>query len=192
VRHLRLGRLIVRYLHDSDEEYWHNPERLERLAHPDNFMEPGANPRVVELLRSVRATYFALGDVADDATPVATLAKMPPEYALPYHSHTCDIFMIVIKGSLYVPEAILSPGDVLEAKAGEFYGPEVAGPDGCTRIEFFAHLSGNASLMYKRPNGEVGIQRGLEGDSFPKQLQGTSQMLELIRQVRAARRTQAS
>jgi hypothetical protein len=46
--------------------------------------------------------------------------------------------------------------------------------------------------MYKRPNGEVGIQRGLEGDSFPKQLQGTSQMLELIRQVRAARRTQAS
>ena len=182
----------MRYLHDSDEEYWQNPERLDRLAHPDNFIGPEANPRVVELLRSARATYFALGDADRDETPVATLAKMPPGYALPYHSHTCDIFMIVIKGSLYVPGAILTPGDVLEAKAGEFYGPEVAGPDGCTRIEFFAELTGNASLMYKLPSGEIGIQRGLEGDLFPKQLQGTDQMLELIEQVRAARRAQAA
>ena len=181
----------MRYLHDGDEEYWHNPERLDRFAHPDSFMAPGTNPKVVELLRSVRATYFALGDVDRDDTPVATLVQMPAEYALPYHSHTCDIFMIVIKGSLYVPGAVLEPGDVLEAKAGEFYGPEVAGPEGCTRIEFFARLSGNADLVYKLPDGQVAIQHGLQGDAFPKQLLGTDRMIELIRQVRAARHAQA-
>jgi len=73
----------VRYLHDSDDEYWHNPGRLDRLAHPDNFIGPDANPRVVELLRSARATYFVLGDVDRDDTPVATLAQMPPDTPCP-------------------------------------------------------------------------------------------------------------
>ena len=175
----------MRYLSRGDEEYWENPARLDQLAHPDNFMGPDVSPKVVELLRRVRATYFVVGDPGDDGTPVATLAEMPAGYALPYHAHTCDIFMIVITGSLYVPGRILGPGDVLEAAAGEFYGPEVAGPRGCTRIEFSAHLSGNADLVYQLPDGEVAIQHGLNGDRFPRELAGTDRMLELIRQVRA-------
>lgn len=182
----------MRYLKRDDDEYWENPERLDRLAHPDNFMSPGTNPKVLELLRSVKATYFTLGDPDRDDIPVATLVQMPPEYALPHHAHSCAILMVVISGSLYVPGRILEPGDVLEAGPNEFYGPEVAGPGGCTRIEFFAELTGNTSLLYKLPNGEVRVQKGLEGEAFPKELMGTDTMLRLIREVRAEGRRRVS
>lgn len=182
----------MRYLTRDEEAYWENPERLDPLAHPENFMSPDTNPKVVELLRKVRATYFVLGDPERDDTPLATLVEMPPEYALPYHAHTCDIFMILINGSLYVPGNVLGPGDCLEAKAGEFYGPEVAGPQGCTRIEYFARLDGNTSLKYQLPDGTVMIQDGIEGELFPRELAGTDLMRELIATVRTQRHTVAS
>lgn len=95
--------------------------------------------------------------------------------------------MVVIKGSIYAGHKVLRPGDVMTAVAHEFYGPEVAGPQGCTRIEFFASLSGFLETSYEKTNGELLITRALDytGVFDPSELVGFDELEVLSRVARA-------
>ena len=146
----------MRYLLMDEEEFWENPDALEKITFAGRVLRSGAQPQIDEADRpfTSRSSYFVLGDPNDESAPTGTVLRMPPAYSLPYHSHPTDIFMLVLRGALFVPGKRLGPGDGLVAKAHEMYGPEVAGPDGCTRVEFFASRRGATSVEFETPDGE--------------------------------------
>ena len=139
----------------EDAEFWQNPERLAKLSYAGTVLKTNDAPNVeFNPLHRSRSRFFVLGDPNDDESPTAIVLQLPPGYGLPYHAHPADITMLVVKGSLYVPGRVLYPGDCQVAKAHEFYGPEVAGPDGCVRVEFFKTLKGATSVEYRTPDGD--------------------------------------
>ena len=151
----------------DEDEFWENPPRLDKLGFPGTVVK--SDERIVDEdspYRS-RSSFFVLGDPDDDSAPTATVLRIPPGYGLPYHAHSCDIFMLVLKGTLHVPGRVLKPGDGQFARAHEFYGPEVAGPEGCTRVEFFADLEGATSVEYRLPDGELHTWNSLVDGQAP-------------------------
>jgi hypothetical protein len=135
-----------------------------------------------------RFVQFVLGDPEDNKTPAANLIEIPAYFPLPRHTHDCDVLMVVIKGSIYADDKVLRPGDVMTAIAHEFYGPEVAGPEGCARIEFFASLSGFLETSYEKTNGELLVVRPLDsaGEVFdPRELVGFDELEALSRAAKA-------
>jgi hypothetical protein len=47
----------------------------------------------------------------------------------------------------------LGPGDTMTAGPGEWYGPHVAGPEGCTTVEVFSNLDGVFRVLAESPDG---------------------------------------
>jgi hypothetical protein len=84
--------------------------------------------------------------------PHVLLVRHPPEYVEPKHWHEADTVYIFTSGEMRVEgEASYRPGDVRWVRAGTYYGPETAGPDGC---EFFLIGAGGSPLMhFEPPNG---------------------------------------
>lgn len=137
----------------EDAEYWEPPEDLKPLA---------------DRTESREATLFRMGPNEDDS-PIAMVLKMPPDYVIVRHAHDCERLEVITQGSLYVDGRILRPGDVMIAGPGELYGPKVAGPEGCTTMEFFSRQKGIAGpITYELPNGELRQVNYLKGDARPE------------------------
>ena len=88
-----------------------------------------------------------------DTTPVAAMLQMPPNFVLPRHAHPVERFEVVVLGTLDVGERVLRPGDVMVSAANEFYGPHVAGPDGCTTVEVFSSITGVGNSVQEAEDG---------------------------------------
>jgi hypothetical protein len=119
----------------DDTEFWKNcPPELEPIS---KSME-GTGGGVA---------YFVMGEAKADAPTVVGL-RMAPNWILPRHAHDCYRFEIVVQGTLDVGERILKVGDVMVSEPNIFYGPHVAGPEGCTTFEIFSnhHASHEAIL----------------------------------------------
>lgn len=101
----------------------------------------------------LRIVHFLMGAADDPRTPAAAVLEMPPGYELPRHTHDCERFEVVVKGSLQVGDQVLGPGDVTTSAALEMYGPHIAGPDGCTTVEVFGALSGVGHTIFDTPDG---------------------------------------
>ena len=101
----------------------------------------------------VNILHFLLGDKDDDTTPVAAMLKMPPNFVLGRHAHPVARFEVVVLGTLDVGERVLQPGDVMVSAANEFYGPHVAGPEGCTTIEVFSSIVGVGNAVQEHEDG---------------------------------------
>jgi len=99
--------------------------------------------------------YFFLGDDADDNPTTVIALKMEPGRINARHAHPCGRFEVVVQGSLDIGERVLRPGDVMYSKPGVFYGPHVAGPEGCTTIEIFSDLRGAYEISVDTPDGPV-------------------------------------
>jgi hypothetical protein len=131
-------------------------------------------PEVLEVVREaaapfgLRLSFFALGDPDDPRTAVANMLEMPPNFVLPRHAHDCERLEIVVRGTLEVDGEILGPGDVSIARPMEMYGPHVAGPEGCTTLEFFSSMKGVGQVILDQPDG-VEVTRYLE----PRYFEGT-------------------
>ena len=137
----------------DDAGYWESPEDLRPIA---------------ERTESRKATLFRMGPPGED-TPVAMVLKMPPDYVIVRHAHACERFEVITQGSLFVDGRILQPGDVMTAAPGELYGPKVAGPDGCTTVEFFSHQKGiTGAITYELADGSHIDVRFLEHDERPE------------------------
>jgi quercetin dioxygenase-like cupin family protein len=63
-------------------------------------------------------------------------SKLKPGAKVPMHSHNCDVFRVVVKGSLKYGRKLLGPGEWMHVPAGEAYEVE-AGPQGC--VVFYTH-----------------------------------------------------
>jgi anti-sigma factor ChrR (cupin superfamily) len=97
---------------------------------------------------------FVLGDDPDSPdSPAVVLLDLPPGYVLFRHAHICHRLEVVVNGSLKTEGRILEPGDTMTARPGEWYGPNVAGPDGCTTIEVFGSLDGVFRVLAESDDG---------------------------------------
>ena len=82
--------------------------------------------------------------------PWAMHIRFAPDYVEQPHWHEADTFYIVTAGEMRVGnEGSYHPGDVRWVRAGTFYGPETAGPDGC---EFILIGAGNPAMHYEDPS----------------------------------------
>jgi hypothetical protein len=105
----------------------------------------------------VNILHFVLGDPGSDSTPVAAMLRMPPDFVLPRHAHPVARFEVVVHGTLDVGERVLQPGDVMVSEPHEFYGPHIAGPEGCTTVEVFASITGVGNSVQDTPDGQVAV-----------------------------------
>jgi hypothetical protein len=119
----------------NDPAFWKNcPQGLELIA---KSME-GTGGGVA---------YFVMGEPKNNAPTVVAL-RMAPNWILPRHAHDCYRFEVVVQGTLDVGERILKVGDVMFSEPNMFYGPHIAGAEGCTTFEIFSnhHASHEAIL----------------------------------------------
>jgi len=52
-----------------------------------------------------------------------------------------------------VGDRVLHPGDIMVSPPNEFYGPHVAGAEGCITVEVFASLAGVGNILYDTADG---------------------------------------
>jgi anti-sigma factor ChrR (cupin superfamily) len=79
--------------------------------------------------------------------------RLPPGGVLARHAHPVVRFEVVVQGSIEAEGRTLLPGDVMVSPAGEFYGPHVAGPEGCTTVEVFSSIRGTGNVVYDTDDG---------------------------------------
>lgn len=130
------------YSMDQDAGYWQAPER---------FRVPFERSPAT----GVKSSYFPLGDPNDDNTPIAVVLQMEPGFVIAQHCHPYERVEVVMRGTLSADGRVYRPGDVLTAKANEFYGPKTAGKEGCTTLEVFANASGATYRITKDDAGRV-------------------------------------
>jgi anti-sigma factor ChrR (cupin superfamily) len=113
----------------SDPDYWtQGPEWLAPIL-------AGAE-RV-----GVGFSMFMVGEPSDESAPLAAIFRMPPNWRLPKHRHPCHRVEVVLSGEFRVGERVLGPGDVSVSGPNEYYGPHVAGPEGCVTVEIFSRAA---------------------------------------------------
>lgn len=84
--------------------------------------------------------------------PYVLQVRHAPNYVEPKHWHEADTIYIFTAGEMIVGgEGSYRPGDVRWVRAGTYYGPETAGPDGC---EFFLIGAGIPMMHFEPPNGD--------------------------------------
>jgi hypothetical protein len=85
----------------------------------------------------LRQKVFTLGEEGDKTRPLLLITRFPPNAVLPRHYHQ-DVFMdAVVAGSSNIAGEWHEAGTVRWFPAKAMYGPVVAGPDGCTLLEFY-------------------------------------------------------
>jgi hypothetical protein len=150
----------------ADVEFWKNcPPGLELI--PKSMEGTGGG-----------VAYFVMGKAKDNAPTVVAL-RMAPNWVLPRHAHECYRFEIVVQGTLDVGERILKVGDVMISEPNVFYGPHVAGPEGCTTFEIFSNFAASHEAILEVAGKAVKFDVARPGEF--------RQMMEAQRADRAAR-----
>ena len=82
---------------------------------------------------------IVLGEPTDPTAAVVSMLRIAPGDTLHRHGHDCVRVEVIVQGSITLPDgSVLTSGDVMVSQPGEFYGPHVAGPDGCLSAEIFS------------------------------------------------------
>jgi hypothetical protein len=108
-----------------------------------NWSDPG----FADLPFGLQQTLFALGDPKDPESAVLVITKFSPNAVLPLHSHPSPFCDAVVEGSMKVGDSVHPRGTIRVLQADAEYGPSVAGPEGCTLLEFYAHDSGRPGVF---------------------------------------------
>jgi hypothetical protein len=164
----------------SEDAYWQVPERFRPLVDA----QPADGPRA-------RMSFFFLGDPDSESTPTALVLDMEPGFVISRHAHESERFEVVTRGSLDIGDRVLHPGDVTTAGHGEFYGPKIAGPEGCTTVEFFDRPSGAYVQVRETLEGATVRTDLLAGDVIPAGIAGMEDVPDRVAKVLAARDTGA-
>jgi hypothetical protein len=131
---------------------------------PDFFARMPENLKHIQAGRSDggNLAYFPMGDAKDNPPTVACL-KIGPNGILGRHTHNCYRFEVIVRGTLDVGGRILKPGDVMVSKPYVFYGPHVAGPEGCTTFEIFSTYTGSHTPIMETKDGLVEFDNSVPG-----------------------------
>lgn len=86
----------------------------------------------------IRTSHFVVGDEESKASPHVFISDWPPHAQADPHTHAQDYFEYVISGTQRVGKKWFKAGDIRIARSGTYYGPLVAGPEGCRVMVMFA------------------------------------------------------
>ncbi len=92
----------------------------------------------VQLPCGIRTSHFVVGDEESKSSPHVFISDWPPHAEADPHTHAEDYFEYVISGSQRVGKKWFKAGDIRIARGGTYYGPLVAGPEGCRVMVMFA------------------------------------------------------
>jgi quercetin dioxygenase-like cupin family protein len=159
------------HLSPQEPEYWAVPEKYAPM---------------VDLSPTMRMTWFILGDDDSEDAPAAMVLDMQPGHVIARHAHDCERVEIVVSGSLDVGDHVLGPGEIMVAHPGEFYGPHVAGPDGCMTLEVFSAARETHQIVYQAEDGTVVKPDTLAGEFRPRRLAGMEGVRAKVAMVLAA------
>ena len=87
-----------------------------------------------------RTLLVALGD--NDDSPWVAFYQVPSTYRFEAHAHRSHYMSYIVSGSVRVGRTWYRAGDIRIQEEGSVYGPEEAGPEGCTMINIFARRRG--------------------------------------------------
>jgi len=128
----------------DDPDFWYQyPEEADYLR---PIVETGRE-------NGVPTSIFVMGDPFDENTPCFVLFKMPEGGRLPRHGHDCQRFEVLLRGNMTSGGMPVSPGDVMTAEPGEYYGPQEAGPGGYIVCEYFSRLKGSYEIIWETKRG---------------------------------------
>lgn len=98
------------------------------------FVDPEQHPEFFEHMTDVIKVKF-MGENWESG-PWIVPNQFPPNAKAGVHRHNYDTVYVVMKGSISFNDGLgwLKPGDVRWVRAGTWYGPEEAGPEGCEFI----------------------------------------------------------
>lgn len=119
----------------------------------DDGLRPGvqtfnwADAGFLELPFGLEQALFRLGEEADGDRPVLVVTRFAPGAVLPLHHHPSPFCDAVVEGSMRVGDDVNPRGTIRILAAGAQYGPSVAGPEGCTLLEFYARDSGRPGIF---------------------------------------------
>jgi hypothetical protein len=114
-----------------------------------------AYQQVMSEASGMKFASFVMSDSdKDDEAPCVSLLWIEPNGRLPKHSHDCHRVEVVVRGSIDVAGRTLSAGHVAISGPGEWYGPHIAGPDGCLSVEVFSTLKGQIAHLDDEPSPE--------------------------------------
>ncbi|MVZ99849.1 hypothetical protein F8568_005535 [Actinomadura sp. LD22] len=103
-----------------------------------NWQDPG----FTDLPFNLRQALFGLGEQGDPDAPVLVITQFAPHAELPVHSHPSAFCDAVVEGSMIVDGQENPRGTIRLLRPDAVYGPSIAGPEGCTLLEFYAHDRG--------------------------------------------------
>lgn len=106
-----------------------------------------ADPGFTDLPFGLRQAVFALGDAAEPHHATLVVTKFSPNSELPLHSHDSVFCDAVVEGSMVVGGAVNPKGTIRLVPSKAEYGPSVAGPEGCTLLEFYGDDTGRPANM---------------------------------------------
>ena len=92
----------------------------------------------VQLPCGIRTSHFVVGDEESKTSPHVFISDWPPNAEADPHTHAVDYFEYVISGTQRVGKKWFKAGDIRIARGGTYYGPLVAGPEGCRVMVMFA------------------------------------------------------
>jgi quercetin dioxygenase-like cupin family protein len=155
----------------NEPEYWAVPPKYEPM---------------VDLSPTMRMTWFILGDDDDEDAPAAMVLDMQPGHVIARHAHECERIEIVVSGTLDVGDRTLRAGDIMVAHPGEFYGPHIAGPEGCVTLEVFSAARETHQIVYQAEDGTIVKPDTLVGEFRPRRLAGMEGVRDKVAAVLAA------
>jgi hypothetical protein len=114
---------------------------------PEILVTNWTDPGFADLPFGLQQALFALGDREDPESAALVITKFSPNAVLPLHSHPSPFCDAIVEGSIKFGETVHPRGTIRILQADALYGPAVAGPDGCTLLEFYAHDSGRSGVF---------------------------------------------
>ena len=106
-----------------------------------------ADPGFTDLPFGLQQAIFALGDATDPHHATLVVTKFAPGAELPTHSHDSVFCDAVVEGSMIVGDQTNPRGTIRLVPSKAEYGPSIAGPDGCTLLEFYADETGRPANL---------------------------------------------
>jgi hypothetical protein len=79
--------------------------------------------------------------------PVVVAQSHLPTHRYEPHWHNSHYVSIILSGSFRVGRKWYHAGDIRMQEAGSVYGPEEAGPEGCTKVNIFLDRTGSAPIL---------------------------------------------
>jgi hypothetical protein len=110
------------------------------------------DPRWKTLEDGSRTLSIFFGENADGLAVYGY--QVPATYQFPAHYHRTHYMSIIVAGSLRVGRKWYRVGDIRVQEEGSVYGPEEAGPAGCTMINIFADRRGSHPSLLGQDSAE--------------------------------------